>query len=223
MSEWWTYALSDFLLFSPRTYYRLFELYNAEIWPTQALALALGATILLLLARGGARATSLIFTTLALCWLFIAGAFHLNRYATINWAATYVAAAFAVQAILLLAAAWWWRLTVTVDRLALTVFLFALVAQPLSGLLLGRPWTQVELFGVAPDPTAVATLGLLAMTAGSPAWALRLIPLIWCAITGVTLMTMDAPDAMVAPLAALISLIATWRRPRAPSPRTPAD
>ena len=35
MSEWWTYSLSDFLLFSPRTYYRLFELYNLAIWPTQ--------------------------------------------------------------------------------------------------------------------------------------------------------------------------------------------
>jgi hypothetical protein len=28
MSEWWTYTLSDFLLFSPRVYYRLFELHN---------------------------------------------------------------------------------------------------------------------------------------------------------------------------------------------------
>jgi hypothetical protein len=31
MSEWWTYSLWDFLLFSPRTYYRLFELYNLAI------------------------------------------------------------------------------------------------------------------------------------------------------------------------------------------------
>ena len=30
MSEWWTYRLSNFLLFSPRTYYRLFELYNSD-------------------------------------------------------------------------------------------------------------------------------------------------------------------------------------------------
>ena len=40
MSEWWTYSLSDFLLFSPRTYYRLLELYNLAIWPTQLAALA---------------------------------------------------------------------------------------------------------------------------------------------------------------------------------------
>ncbi len=35
MSEWWTYTLSDFLLFSARTYYRLFELYNRDVWPAQ--------------------------------------------------------------------------------------------------------------------------------------------------------------------------------------------
>ena len=45
MSEWWTYRPSDFLLFSPRTYYRLFELYNAEVWPGHVLALALGLAL----------------------------------------------------------------------------------------------------------------------------------------------------------------------------------
>jgi hypothetical protein len=38
MSEWWSYTLSDFLLFSPRTYYRLFELHNAEWWPAHFVA-----------------------------------------------------------------------------------------------------------------------------------------------------------------------------------------
>jgi len=51
MSEWWTYSLSDFLLFSPRTYYRLFELYNVAIWPLQIVGLALGVAIVGLLLR----------------------------------------------------------------------------------------------------------------------------------------------------------------------------
>src|SRR5262245_64197596 len=45
MPEWWTYSLSDFLMFSPRTYYRQFELLNAEVWPAQVVALALGLAI----------------------------------------------------------------------------------------------------------------------------------------------------------------------------------
>ena len=44
MSEWWTYSLTSFLLFSARTYYRLFELYNADVWPLQIATLAVAAT-----------------------------------------------------------------------------------------------------------------------------------------------------------------------------------
>lgn len=43
MSEWWTYTLSDIQSFSLQTWYRLFERYNAAIWPAQIAALALGS------------------------------------------------------------------------------------------------------------------------------------------------------------------------------------
>ena len=38
MSEWWTYRPSDFLMFAPDTYWRLFELHNAAWWPLGLLA-----------------------------------------------------------------------------------------------------------------------------------------------------------------------------------------
>jgi hypothetical protein len=212
MSEWWTYTLSDFLLFSPRTYYRLFELYHAEIWPTQILAFALGVTILVLLFRGGDRAGPAILLILAACWLFIAGAFHWHRYATINWAAIYVAAGFALQALLLSWVAFRRRLSFAPQPLALAVFVFALVVQPLIGIWIGRPWTQAELFGVTPDTTAVATVAVLAMSKGHLRWLLMVLPVLWCAITGVTLWTMGAVDAAVTPVAAMTALAAVARR-----------
>lgn len=49
MFEWWTYTLSDFLMFSPQVYYRLFELYNRALWPTQLLTVGAGVAILYLL------------------------------------------------------------------------------------------------------------------------------------------------------------------------------
>ena len=49
MSEWWTYRLTSFLLFSPRTYYRLIELYNLAIWPAQIVGAAIGLAIVALL------------------------------------------------------------------------------------------------------------------------------------------------------------------------------
>jgi len=98
MSEWWTYTLTDFLLFSPRTYYRLFELYNAAVWPLQLVTLALGVAVLILILRGGAWSGRVVAAILASVWLLVAWAYLLERYDTINWAARYFAIAFAIQA-----------------------------------------------------------------------------------------------------------------------------
>lgn len=191
MSEWWTYRPSDFLLFAPRTYYRLFELYNQEIWPLQIVALAAGVTILVLMRTRAAWSGRIVAAVLAACWLWVAWAFHWQRYATINWAASYFAAGFVLQALLLI-----WigvargRLQFdstpsTRSRIGAVIFLFALIVQPLLGLLVGRPWLQLELFGIAPDPTALGTVGVL-LAANRVSWIAVPLPMLWCMIGGIT-------------------------------------
>jgi Family of unknown function (DUF6064) len=220
MSEWWTYTLSDFLLFSSRTYYRLFEIYNAAIWPAQIAAVGLGLAILALRRRAaaGVYRGRLIAAILAACWLWVAIAFHANRYAPINWAAVYFAWAFGLEAAVLIGIGVvggrlpFERPTDPAGRAGLAIFLFALAVEPLVGPLLGRGWRQVEIFGVAPDPTAVATLGILLLARVRRRWLLMVIPAIWCAITGATLLAMKAPDAWIPPLAAaLASSLAVWQ------------
>lgn len=221
MSEWWTYRLSDLLLFSPRTYYRLFELYNAAIWPAQLVAMALGLAVLLLVRRPGVARGRWIAVILAGCWLWVAIAFHANRYATINTVAVDFAWGFGFEAALLI-----WtgvlrgRLVFgmgegPIGRAALGIFLFALVAQPFLGALCGRPWRQVEIFGAAPDPTAVATLGILLLAAGRVRWELLAVPAIWCAISGATLLAMKAPDFWVTPLSAALAVSLAVAKARA--------
>ena len=197
MSEWWTYRPSDFLLFAPRTYYRLFELYNQEIWPLHIVALAAGVTLLVLMRVRTAWSGRVIAIVLAACWLWVAWAFHCQRYATINWAASYFAVGFALQALLLI-----W-IGVAQDRLRLdsnpstrarigtAILWFALIVQPLLGLLVGRQWSQLELFGVAPDPTALATVGLLLAVNRVP-WVGLWLPLLWCLIGGMTALLLSA-------------------------------
>jgi len=46
MQEWWSYRPGDFLLFSPRTYWRLFQLANEALWPLQIPVLLIGDAIL---------------------------------------------------------------------------------------------------------------------------------------------------------------------------------
>jgi hypothetical protein len=217
MSDCWTYDLTDFLLFSPRTYYRLFELYNESIWPAHIVAVAVAVALILAVRRNDGRVVAAL---LALAWLWTSIAFHLDRYATINWAATYFAAAFALQAALL---AWTGVIRDRLDFIALrdvaarvgfVLCALALMAQPFIGLLFGRAWTQAEVFALAPDPTAVATLGVLLM-ARHPPWHLLVIPALWCIFTGLTLWAMEAPDAWVSPVATLLALVAAlWKSVR---------
>jgi hypothetical protein len=218
MSEWWSYRLSDFLLFSPRTYHRLFELYNEAVWPAQAAAVLLGLLMPVLLRRGGPVAGPAVAALLAVCWAWVAIAFHLDRYATINWVAPWLAGGFLAQAALLVwAGAIGGRLSVpprldAAGRAGVGLFLFALLAWPAVGPLLGRPWRQAEIFGIAPDPTAIGTLGLLLALAGPARWVLMVLPALWCAITGATLWAMSAPEAWVAPAAALLAAILAARQ-----------
>jgi hypothetical protein len=217
MSEWWTYTLSDFLLFSPRTYYRLFELYNAAIWPLQILAVGLGLAIPALLGRAAAVRTRIIAAILSACWLWIAIAFQAGRYATINWAAVYFAWIFGFEAVLLVWLGVRGRLTLErpgdgAGRVGLAIFLFALLVEPVLGPLLGRGWRGIELFGVAPDPTAVATLGVLLLFRGRGRWLTMVAPVLWCALTGAALLAMKAPDFWVPPLAAALAVsLAVWQ------------
>jgi hypothetical protein len=199
MSEWWTYELADFLMFAPRTYYRLFELYNRAVWPLHVLAAILGLAIPLLALRAAWQGR-LVAAILAACWLWVAWAFLHERYATINWAADYFAIGFALQALLI---AWRGllrdRLRLHPTPVGMVLLLFAILVQPMLGPLLGRDWWQHELFGLAPDPTVVATLGVLLLAPERPPWELLPIPLAWCAIGGATLWTLQAPDALVLP------------------------
>src|SRR3977135_3421443 len=156
MSEWWIYRLSNFLLFSPRTYYRLFELYNGEIWPGQILALLVGLAILVLLRKPGAWRGRVIAVLLAASWLWVAWAYHYSRYASINWVATYFAAAFALEAMLLIVVAAgrglaWPPPAAWTNRIGIGLVIFAVALQPLVGPLVGRSWSQVEIFAIAPD------------------------------------------------------------------------
>lgn len=172
MPEWSTYTLSDFLMFSPRTYWRLVELYNRDFWPLHLPLLAGGVGLLGLTAIRHAHAFRLASFLLATAWLWIGGAFLWQRYATINWAVEYVAAAFALQALLLLAAGLARGRATRPPGAAARAFGWLLAGAgllyPLLGLTLGRPWVQAEVLGMSPEPTALFTLGLL-LLGGRPA------------------------------------------------------
>jgi hypothetical protein len=231
VSEWWTYRPSDFLLFSARTYYRLFEIHNAALWPGQVLALALGVGLLWLAWRGGVTAARGACAVVGIGWLFTGAAYFLWRYGTINWAATWFGAAFILEGALwigLASSRACPALRTQAPGIGLSArsrigiaLLIAGIAHCVLAPLLGRPAAQAEVFGVTPDPTAIGTLGVLLLFEGgrerrlSPivrkAWIALLwtLPVAWCLLTGITLWTLNAPEAIIAPLLAVLALAAS--------------
>jgi len=208
MSEWWTYSLSDFLMFSSRSYYRLIESYNAAIWPAHFLALVAGIIVLGAIARPRQHLQPSAALVLAAAWGWVAWAYHLERYAEINTAAPYFAAAFALQALLLGWLAYRPGNAVPAPQpVALGLTGLAIFAYPVLTLARdGGSWRQAEVFGIAPDPTAVATLGiLLAWRAPAIFW---LIPVSWCLVSGATLMELKIGHAWLLPALALTAVLA---------------
>ena len=212
MSEWWTYRLTSFLLFSPRTYYRTIELYNLDVWPAQLAGLAIGIAIVALLETASSSRDRVVAALLAVCWLWVGWAFLYQRYAQINWVATWIGVLFAVEAALLVFVGGVARRIAfalpgsRTARFTIALIAIIVIGYPLLAPLNGRAWTSAEVFGVAPDPTALATVATLALVRGRIRWPLLAIPLLWCAFTALTLRAMKSPEFFVVIIVALLSL-----------------
>lgn len=218
MSEWWTYRPADFLMFAPRTYWRLFELQNAAWWPAPWVFSLLAMVLAIGLWRRPAQAARVGLIGAALAWAWVAWSFLWLRYTPINWAASAFAIAFALQALGLLALAWR-RPRATASpgrrRLGLGLLLWAAGPHPALPLVFGRPWSQAEVIGLAPDPTAIATLGLLLCLDAHPralSWALRAGAMAWLLLSAATLATLGSAQAVVPLAAALLALVSPGPR-----------
>ena len=73
MSEWSSYRPVDFLMFAPRTYWRLFELHNEAWWPAQPLLVLVGLAWLAWGPRRGLAALRAGAAGLAAAWAFVRG------------------------------------------------------------------------------------------------------------------------------------------------------
>jgi hypothetical protein len=216
MSEWWTYRLSDFLMFSAQTYERLLGRQHEARWPLQPVVM-LALLALLALAGRTRRSVPLLLGALALAWAWVAADFLALRYARIYLGAPVMAGLFALQALLLaaLCVMAWRRATPPLAWAPRAAAAVVLLAWPLVAPFSGRPSTSAEWVGFTPDPTAVFTLCLLPALCG-PRWAppLSLLPLATCAAGSATLHLLQLSAAWL-PLVAAIAACATgWAAAR---------
>ncbi len=227
MSEWWTYRPTDFLMFSPRAYWRLFELHHAQWWPLHAVLGAAAVALVLALASG--KRWPLVWRLgglgLAASTGWVAWTFVWQCYVPINWGAGAVAVALALAAVLVLGLIAQPRSALapsrTLSRLrwrvGLGLIAGAALLYPGVALIAGRPWTQGEWVGAAVDPTVLALLGwLLCAVPLTPLarifwWASALTALALGLASAATLATMGAMEAWLLS-GALLLVVLTLRK-----------
>lgn len=213
MKDWQTYRLEDFIPFTPDVYRRLLERINETFWPLHVLAVAIGLIALLLALRGNRR---MALALLAPAWLTSGILFHFTYYAELNWATPWFGWGFIAQAAVLLALALFAGSSRTQAPseglstwIGTTVALVSLLGYPLISATIGPGLSHAETYGLHPDPTAIATLGVLLTVLRGPAlWLAMLIPILWCVIASLTLVAIDATGALI-PLAAAIIIAGT--------------
>ena len=218
-----SWTLEDLLLFSPQVYWRLFALENEAVWPAQPVVLAAVALLALSFVWKRWHAGRWFGPVLGATWLWAGWHFVALRYGTVNWAAPTLAWGFYAEAALLAGLGLSGRLVFVQwgrgVRFGLGLLVGAVLTWPLLAPLDGRPWREAEVIAIAPDPTAIATLGLLALAERSRWTALLCVaPVLWLALSVLTLVTLGAWQGW-AVLAALLGGLAAWAAPLVRFPR----
>ncbi|MDE0389862.1 MAG: DUF6064 family protein [Rhodospirillales bacterium] len=216
-----SWTLEDLLLFSPQVYWRLFVLENESVWPAQPVVLAAGLSLALGFILNRQPSGRWLGPSLGAAWLWTGWHFVALRYGTVNWLAPTLAWGFYAEAALLAGLGLAGRIVFPQRgrgaRLGLGLVAAALV-WPILAPLGGRPWHEAEVIAIAPDPTAIATLGLLALAERSRWTALLCVgPVLWLVLSTLTLVTMGAWQGW-AVLAALLTGLVAWAAPRGKNP-----
>src|SRR5690606_15196989 len=102
------------------------------------------------------------------------------------------------QALWLLLIAFWptpdatpWRSGLTCIAGAAT-FVAEIIVPLAIDIYQGKPWTQLEMPGLMPGPTAITTLGVLLMLRSRLAAPAAIIPVTWCAYSGALYWAMNS-------------------------------
>lgn len=209
------------LPFTTEDFFDVFARYNMAIWPAQILAYGLGLAVLVLALKPVRGGDKIIAATLTFAWAGMGAGYHIVYFSAINPAAWLFGALFVAQAVSL---AW---VGVVRDGLrvrfvpdlagwfGLGLMAFAMAAYPLLGMAAGHAWPAVPMFGVAPCPTTIFTIGVLLLGGAGP--MLLAIPFLWALIGGTAAILLDVPQDVSLPVAGAVGLALTVRRRRARS------
>jgi hypothetical protein len=201
--------------FTVEQFFGVFRDYNLSVWPAQVLLVALAVAALILVIAPQRWSGVTISSILAFLWAWMALAYHLAFFSSIN------PLAYAFAALSLAAAAVFFWQGVVRRRLAfrltagartavgLGLVFFSLVLYPLWSFYAGHHYPALPTFGL-PCPTTLFTIGLLAFLVAPYPRSPFVVPVLWCFVGAQAAFLFDVPQDLglvVAGVAGIVLLL----------------
>ena len=192
-----SFSLRDLLIFSPESYFKLFEISNQALWPFQLPLLLLALLAIALIYKRPHFTSKLIYSGLGLIWVFVAYWYFNLHYSQISTYAHYLAYAFYAQACLLFMFAFFSNSeSINFEQtnyqklplvLGVALITYGLIIHPIVSILIwNQPLIRVELFSIAPDPTAIASIGFILLLPAKGSFILTIIPILFLLMSFMT-------------------------------------
>lgn len=204
------------LPFSTDEFFAVFAAYNDAIWPMQWVLYALSALAIALVLIAWPAKDRWINAVLGFLWAWSAIAYHFTHFSRLNPLAYAFAFAFLVQAVLFFVFSWRMTPLDYVLRNDLRgwlgggLVLYALVAYPLVGRVLGHGYPAAPTFGV-PCPLTIFTIGLLLSSRDRRSRVLLVIPVLWAIVGGSAAFLLAVPQDLGLIAAAVLAAIGVLR------------
>lgn len=210
------------LPFTQVQFFEVFAAYNLAVWPAQFALTLVAVAMVVLIIRVPEKAGRPVSYGLAALWAWLAIAYHLKFFWSINPAAPIFAAVSIAAAI---AFAWLGgvkaRLQFQKDMSAtavvgLVVIILALAVYPAIGAYLGHRYPALPTFGL-PCPTTMFTFGILLMAVPTFPKVLVAAPLVWAVIGSSAAFALGVTQDLGLVVVAALGIYLPVRRATSPS------
>lgn len=186
------------LPFSVEQFFSTIQAYNTAVWPAQVflLALALAALVLVYVRKSWSGVA--ISVILAVLWAWMALAYHLAFFTTVN------PAAYGFSAITLIGALTFFWQGVARRRLdfkltpgtrpvvGCVLVAFSLIVYPAWSVHAGHGYPSLPTFGL-PCPTTIFTVGLLSFLTTPYPRSPLVVPVLWCLVGAQAVLLLGVP------------------------------
>jgi hypothetical protein len=197
--------------FTAEQFFKVFENYNVQVFPSQIILFLLGITSLVVVHSAKPNRDKLIYGVLGLIWIWAGIIYHIGFFSPINKAANIFGIAFILEGGLLIGSSFSRKRTDIYLKPALRGYIgeilviFGLLIYPMIGLISGTPVKHTISFGL-PCPTTITTFGFFLLTLGKFPRFLLIIPSLWVVVGCMAALNFGVYQDLMLPVSLLVSL-----------------